>query len=145
MITWCDAVESPQMAHMKEVAVFWFVLAHLITFLVDMVLGGRRSDRDKDLQILMLRHQVRLAQRQRPRPLSMISFYGSSAFSLRQGKAELAVSFRGCLGQQVGAERRHIVTLSALPTCVGYQPHPQRDQQGSRVVATAVAATPLRP
>ncbi len=45
---------------------FWFVLAHLAAFLVDLVLGVRRRDRDKDLQILVLRHQVRLLQRQRP-------------------------------------------------------------------------------
>ena len=31
---------------------FWFVLAHLIAFLVDLVLGTRQRDRDKDLQIL---------------------------------------------------------------------------------------------
>ena len=47
---------------------FWFVLAHLVTFLVDLVAGGRRTDRDKDLQILLLQHQVRLLQRQRPPP-----------------------------------------------------------------------------
>ncbi len=71
---------------------FWFVLAHLVTFLVDLIVGGRRDDRDKDLQILVLRQpsrggplyrlgprdkdlqilvprqQVRLLQRQRPRP-----------------------------------------------------------------------------
>ena len=47
---------------------FWPVLAHLVTFLVDLVLGLRWRDRDKDLQILVLRHQVRLLQRQRPRP-----------------------------------------------------------------------------
>ena len=47
---------------------FWCVLAHLVTFLVDLVLGLRWRDRDKDLQILVLRHQVRLLQRQRPRP-----------------------------------------------------------------------------
>jgi hypothetical protein len=46
----------------------WFVFAHLVAFLVDLVLGARPGDRDKDLQILVLRHQVRLAQRQRPRP-----------------------------------------------------------------------------
>ena len=46
----------------------WFVLAHLVAFLVDLALGTRRHDRDKDLQILVLRHQLRLAQRQRPRP-----------------------------------------------------------------------------
>jgi len=48
--------------------VFWFVLAHLVAFLVDLVLGTRRGDRDKDLPILVLRHQLRLAQRQHPRP-----------------------------------------------------------------------------
>ena len=47
---------------------FWPVLAHLVTFLVDLVLGLRWRDRDKDLQILVLRHQVRLLQRQHPRP-----------------------------------------------------------------------------
>jgi len=46
----------------------WFVLAHLVAFLVDLVLGMRRHDRDKDPQILVLRQQVRLLQRQRPRP-----------------------------------------------------------------------------
>jgi len=46
----------------------WFVLGHFVAFLVDLVLGTRRGDRDKDLQILVLRHQLRLAQRQRPRP-----------------------------------------------------------------------------
>ena len=47
----------------------WFVLAHLVTFLVDLVAARRRPDRDKDLQILLLQHQVRLLQRQRPPPL----------------------------------------------------------------------------
>ena len=46
----------------------WFVLAHLVTFLVDLVAARRRPDRDKDLQILLLQHQVRLLQRQRPQP-----------------------------------------------------------------------------
>ena len=47
---------------------FWFCVAHFVAFLVDLVVGARRGDRDKDLQILVLRHQVRLLQRQRPRP-----------------------------------------------------------------------------
>lgn len=47
---------------------FWFVLGHFVAFLVDLVLGTRPGDRDKDLPILVLRHQLRLAQRQRPRP-----------------------------------------------------------------------------
>jgi len=48
--------------------VFWFVLAHLGAFLVDLALSMRQGNREKDLQILVLRHQVRLLQRQRPRP-----------------------------------------------------------------------------
>ena len=45
---------------------FWFSVGHFVAFLVDLVLGTRPGDRDKDLQILVLRHQLRLAQRQRP-------------------------------------------------------------------------------
>jgi len=48
--------------------VFWFVLAHFVAFFVDLAVGTRRGDRDKDLQILVLRHQVRLLQRRCPRP-----------------------------------------------------------------------------
>ncbi len=47
---------------------FWFLVVHFVAFLVDLVLGTRPGDCDKDLQILVLRHQLRLAQRQRPRP-----------------------------------------------------------------------------
>ncbi len=50
---------------------FWFLVGHFVAFLVDLVLGTRPGDRDKDLQILVLRHQLRLAQRQRPRPLRL--------------------------------------------------------------------------
>ena len=46
----------------------WFVLTHLVAFLVDLLSVRRRPDRDKDLQILLLQHQVRLLQRQRPQP-----------------------------------------------------------------------------
>jgi putative transposase len=48
--------------------VVWFVLAHLVAFFVDLAVGTRPGDRDKDLQIVVLRHQLRLLQRQRPRP-----------------------------------------------------------------------------
>lgn len=48
--------------------VFWFILAHFVAFLVDLVAARRADDRDKDVQILVLRHQVRLLQRRQPRP-----------------------------------------------------------------------------
>ena len=54
----------------------WFVLAHLVAFLVDLVAARRHPDRDKDLQILLLQHQVRLLQRRRPPPrLTCIVFH----------------------------------------------------------------------
>lgn len=47
---------------------FWFILAHFVAFLVALVAARRADDRDKDVQILVLRHQVRLLQRRQPRP-----------------------------------------------------------------------------
>ncbi len=46
----------------------WFVLLHLVGFLVDLLTATRRTDRDKDVEILVLRHQLRLLQRERPQP-----------------------------------------------------------------------------
>ena len=45
----------------------WFVVGHFVALLVDLG-SGRRQDRAKDLRILVLQHQLRLAQRRRPRP-----------------------------------------------------------------------------
>ena len=47
---------------------FWFVLAHLVRLLVDLATAGRRGDRDQALEIVLLRQQLRILQRQRPRP-----------------------------------------------------------------------------
>jgi putative transposase len=49
----------------------WFVLVHLIGFAVDLLTATRRPDRDKDLEILLLRHQLRVLQRERPRPMCL--------------------------------------------------------------------------
>ena len=46
----------------------WFVLMHLVGFLVDLLTATRHTDHDKDLQILVLQHQLRLLQRERPQP-----------------------------------------------------------------------------
>src|SRR5262245_18522233 len=48
--------------------VFWFVLAHLATFVIDLATARRRSDRDQTLEIVLLRQQLRLLQRHCPRP-----------------------------------------------------------------------------
>ena len=47
----------------------WLVLAHVVSFVVDLALIARRcDDRDKDLELLLLRHQLRLLERRQRRP-----------------------------------------------------------------------------
>ena len=49
----------------------WAVLAHLAGFVVDLVAGVRRTEDAKDLEIALLRHQLRLLLRLRiARPAS---------------------------------------------------------------------------
>jgi putative transposase len=51
--------------------VVWFILVHLIGFVADLLTAPRRTAPEKDLEILLLRHQLRLLQRERPRPLRL--------------------------------------------------------------------------
>jgi len=46
----------------------WAVLTHLVGFIVDLVGGARRSEDAKDLELALLRHQLRLLLRRAGRP-----------------------------------------------------------------------------
>ena len=46
----------------------WLVLAHVASFVVDLLVVRERDDRDKNPEILLLRHQVRLLQRHQSQP-----------------------------------------------------------------------------
>jgi putative transposase len=46
----------------------WFVLMHLAGLIVDRIGGAHGEAEEQDLQIALLRHQVRLLQRRLPRP-----------------------------------------------------------------------------
>src|SRR5213592_2336760 len=46
----------------------WFVLAQLLAILVDLVAARQRPERAKDLEIALLRHQLRLLQRRQRAP-----------------------------------------------------------------------------
>ena len=46
----------------------WLLLLHLVGLVVDLVTVARSPECDKDLEILLLRHQLRLLQRQSPQP-----------------------------------------------------------------------------
>ena len=51
-----------------EEGMIWSVLAQVLAILVDLLTVGRRSTCEKDLEIVLLRHQVRLLQRRQPVP-----------------------------------------------------------------------------
>src|SRR3954471_24869844 len=46
----------------------WAVLTHLMGFVVDLVVGAPRTEDAKDLEIALLRHQLRLLLRRSSRP-----------------------------------------------------------------------------
>ena len=46
----------------------WLILGHLIAFLVDLASAGRHAADQKDLEIALLRHQLRILQRKHGRP-----------------------------------------------------------------------------
>ncbi len=47
---------------------FWSVSAQLAALLIDLIAARRQSDGAKDLEIVLLRHQLRVLQRHQPRP-----------------------------------------------------------------------------
>jgi hypothetical protein len=46
----------------------WLLLGHLVAFLVDLLAARRRAADGKDLEIVLLRHQLRILQRKAGRP-----------------------------------------------------------------------------
>ena len=46
----------------------WSILLHLVGFFVDLVVGARRTEDATDLEIALLRHQLRLLLRRSPHP-----------------------------------------------------------------------------
>src|SRR5919199_6542226 len=52
----------------SEEPMVWCVLAQVFAILVDLLAVGRRSADEKDLEIVLLRHELRLLQRRQPAP-----------------------------------------------------------------------------
>ena len=48
----------------------WSALAHLFTVLLALMGSRRRSDQDKDLEILILQHQLTMLMRKQNTPIS---------------------------------------------------------------------------
>jgi len=47
----------------------WFIITHVFTTLLELVGIGRLSEREKDLEILILRHQLDILERKQKTPI----------------------------------------------------------------------------
>ena len=48
---------------------FWFIIAHIVSTLFEWIRIGRLSDQGKDLEILILRHQLDILERHHKKPI----------------------------------------------------------------------------
>jgi hypothetical protein len=79
----------------------WAVLAHLAGFVVDLVAGARRTEDAKDLEIALLRHQLRLLLRRAGRPPRLSRWEKLTIAALGAKLARLAAGSRGRLSRAV--------------------------------------------
>src|SRR4051794_26783293 len=77
----------------------WCVLMHLVGLIVDLVSGARGDAEEKDLQIALLRHQVRLLQRRSPRPPRLLRWEKLTLATLTVRLARLTDRPRSQLAQ----------------------------------------------
>ena len=75
----------------------WLLLLHLVAVVVDLVTVARSRECDKDLEILLLRHQLRLLQRQSPQPPRLRRWEKLTLAVLATGLARLTRGPRGRL------------------------------------------------
>ena len=78
----------------------WLILGHLVAFLVDLVAGGHRATDAKDLEIALLRHQLRILQRQRGRP-PRLARWERLTLAVLVAKLNALVPRRGALRRSV--------------------------------------------
>jgi putative transposase len=76
-----------------------FVLLHLMGFIVDLTSGAHGGADEKDLQIALLRHQVRLLQRRLPRPPRLTRWEKLTLAALTASLARLTQQPRSQLSQ----------------------------------------------
>lgn len=48
---------------------FWFIIAQIVSTLLEWIRIGRLSDQEKDLEILILRHQLDILERKHKKPI----------------------------------------------------------------------------
>lgn len=86
--------------HKGEEQLVWFMLARTFTILMDLALTTRRSADAKDLEIAILRHQLRLVQRRHP-PARLARWERLTLAVLVTRLAGLAAGGRARLGRSL--------------------------------------------
>ncbi len=79
----------------------WCVLMHLVGFVVDRVLGARRTEDAQDLAIALLRHQLRLLLRRSPCPPRLSRWEQLTVAALAAKLGRVVAGARGHLARAV--------------------------------------------
>lgn len=79
----------------------FFFIAHVFSFLLDLIWVGRRAEQDKDVEILLLRQQLRILQRKQPRPPRISRWEKLTLVVLARKLTGLTTSARSRLSQVV--------------------------------------------
>jgi len=79
----------------------WSALMQLVGFIVDLVIGTRRTVDAKDLEIALLRHQIRLLQRRAGHPPRLSRWEKLILTSLVAQLGRAATGSRGYLSRAV--------------------------------------------
>jgi len=79
----------------------WAILTHLAGFVVDLAVGARRTEDAKDLEIALLRHQVRLLLRRSSRPPRLSRWEKLTIAVLVAKLGHAAAGSRGLLARAV--------------------------------------------
>ena len=79
----------------------WAILTHLTGFVVDLVVGARHAEQMKDLEIALLRRQVRLLQRRAGRPPRLSRWEKLTLAALAARRGRLVAGSRNRLARAV--------------------------------------------
>ena len=79
----------------------FFLLAQVFSLLLDLIWVARRGDQDKDVEIVLLRQQLRILQRKQPRPPRISCWEKLSLLVLASKLTGMTNSARARLGQVV--------------------------------------------
>ncbi len=61
-------METLALVQAIEVLMIWFVVAQVFRLVLDILALWRQSDREKDIEILLLRQQLRILERKQAQP-----------------------------------------------------------------------------